>query len=277
MGNFLKNSTTLIKHMTQVLCERNRKQPVFPQEGIDVSTASAVMFLLGRLPKTHPNWGDPCLILTKRSVKVKQPGDLCCPGGSLAPRLDMYLAKLFGLPLLPLARWPYWSNWLRHKPKEARMLALFFATAARESFEEMRLNPFGLKILGFLPAQSLVMFDRIIYPLVVWTNRQQRFYPNWEVEKVICIPLRDLLNPENYVRYRLQVNDQSNAGNDALPTNDFPCFRHKYRNENELLWGATYRITTIFLDYIFDFTPPAMRTLAVVNGSLDENYLTGKR
>jgi 8-oxo-dGTP pyrophosphatase MutT (NUDIX family) len=276
MQNLLKNNAVLIGQIIRTLYEKNTKESVFPQKDFDMSTASAVMFLLGRLPKTHPNWGEPCLILTKRSVKVKQPGDLCCPGGSIAPRLDMYLAKLMGLRLLPLARWPYWSNWLRNKPQEARRLALYFATAARESFEEIRLNPFGLKFLGLLPAQSLVMFDRIIYPLVVWTARQQRFYPNWEVEKVVYIPVRDMLNPENYVCYRLRANDRSNAGN-ALATNDFPCFRHKYDNENELLWGATYRITTIFLNYIFEFTPPAIRTLSLVNGSLDENYLTGKR
>ncbi|UCE56201.1 MAG: hypothetical protein JSV31_12370 [Desulfobacterales bacterium] len=276
MENLLKNNNILIEHITHVLYERNGKKPAFPQEGIDLSTASAVMFLLGKLPKTHLNSGKPCLILNKRSVKVKQPGDLCCPGGSITPRLDPYLAKLFGLPLLPLARWPYWSNWQRQKPQEARMLALLFATSVRESFEEMRLNPFGLKFLGLLPSQSLVMFERVIYPLVAWTDRQQRFYPNWEVEKVIYIPLRDLLNSGNYVRYRLQMGGRSNR-DPAVASNDFLCFRHRYRNENELLWGATYRITTVFLEYVFDFTPPEITSLPVVNGSLDENYLTGKR
>lgn len=276
MQNLFKNNSTLIEHIIQVLYERNTSGPVFPQEGIDLTTASAVMFLLGKLPKTHPNAGEPGLILNKRSVKVKQPGDLCCPGGSIAPRLDYYLSWFLKWPFMPLKRWPYWSHWCRQRPQEAQLLALLFATSLRESLEEMRLNPFGVKLLGLLPPQSLVMFDRVIYPVVAWVNHQHRFYPNWEVEKVIYIPLHDLLNPENYVRYRLQMGGLSNPGQTSL-TNDFGGFRFAFQDEPELLWGATYRLTTVFLDYIFGFVPPELTSLPVVNGSLDQDYLTGKR
>jgi hypothetical protein len=275
MQNLIKDNSTLIEHTIRALYERNGSGPVFPPEGIDLTTASAVMFLLGKLPKPHPNAGEPCLILNKRSVKVKQPGDLCCPGGSIAPRLDFYLSGLLKWPFMPLNRWPYWSQWRRRRPQESELLALLFATGLRESLEEMRLNPFGVKFLGLLPPQSLVMFDRVIYPLVAWVNHQHRFYPNWEVEKVIYIPLRDLLNPENYVRYRLQMGGASNPGQ-TLPTNDFGGFRFTFQNESELLWGATYRFTTVFLDYIFYFTPPEITSLPVVNGSLGRYYLTGK-
>jgi hypothetical protein len=276
MQNLLKNNSTLIEHIIRVLCGKNTKEPVFLPEGIDMTTASAVMFLLGRLPKAHRNAGEPALILNKRSGKVKQPGDLCCPGGSIAPRLDSFLSGFLKLPFMPLGRWPYWSHWCRQRPQEAQLLALLFATSLRESLEEMRLNPFGVKFLGLLPSQSLVMFDRVIYPLVAWVNRQHRFYPNWEVEKIIYIPLRDLLNPENYVRYRLQMGGPSNP-RQTSSTNDFGGFRFTFQNESELLWGATYRFTTVFLDYIFGFTPPAITSLPVVNGSLDRDYLTGKQ
>jgi len=265
-----------MEHIIQVLYERNTSGPVFSPEGIDLTTASAVMFLLGKLPKTHPNAGEPGLILNKRSVKVKQPGDLCCPGGSIAPHLDAFLAFILKLPFMPLNRWSYWSHWCHQRPREARLLALLFATCLRESLEEMRLNPFGVKFLGLLPSQSLVMFDRVIYPLVAWVNRQCRFYPNWEVEKVIYIPLRDLLNPENYVRYRLQMGDPSSPGQ-PLPSNDFGGFRFAFQNEPELLWGATYRFTMVFLDYIFGFAPPEINCRPVVNGSLHRYYLTGKQ
>lgn len=275
MQNLLKNNSRLIGNIIRILNERNKKEPVFRPERIDLTTASAVMFLLGKLPKAHPDAGEPALILNKRSHKVKQPGDLCCPGGSIAPRMDFYLSGFLKWPLMPLKRWPYWSHWHCQRPREAQFLALLLATSMRESLEEMRLNPFGVKFLGLLPPQSLVMFERVIYPLVAWVNRQRRFYPNWEVEKVIYIPLRDLLNPENYVRYRLQMGAPSNPRQTSL-TKDFGAFQFVFQNEPELLWGATYRFTMVFLDYVFGFTPPETTSLPVVNGSLDSDYLTGK-
>ncbi len=275
MQSLLENNSTLIEHIMRVLYEKNQKASVFPQDNVELANASAVMFLLGKVPKTLRNTGEPCLILNKRSEKVKQPGDLCCPGGSIAPRWDYYLSRLLKLPFMPLARWPYWPHWCRQRPQGARLLALFLATGLRESVEEMRLNPFALKFLGLLPSQSLVMFDRVIYPLVVWTNRVHRFYPNWEVQKVIYIPLRDLLNSENYVCYRLQMGRPSNPGQ-ASRINSFPGFRFTHQHETELLWGVTYRITTVFLEYIFGFTPPDISSLPMVNGSLDRDYLTGQ-
>jgi len=45
--------------------------------------------------------GDICLILNKRSARVRQAGDLCCPGGRVNPRFDFYAARLLGC----LGRW----------------------------------------------------------------------------------------------------------------------------------------------------------------------------
>jgi len=33
----------------------------------------------------------------------------------------------------------------------------------------------------------------------------------------------------------------------------------------------------LFLEYIFNFHPPALETLPIVEGRLDQNYLTGQR
>jgi len=57
----------------------------------------------------------------------------------------------------------------------------------------------------------------------------------------------------------------------------YPCFRIQLSNSTELLWGATYRIVTIFLDYVFGFKPPAPGETPIIEGSLDQNYLTGHR
>lgn len=268
--NLLQRPPQLIKHIIRRLYERNNQHPVFPSDGIDWQTASAVLFSLGRYPQKGRFAEDPCLILNKRSVNVRQPGDLCCPGGRVSRRLDAGLATLLRLPMLPLARWHYWHHWRKMRPRDAKWLRLLLATGLRESVEEMRLNPFGLDFLGPLPAQPLVMFQRVIYPMVVWVLSQKRFYPNWEVEKIIYIPLRELLNPARYARYQLRFEAQSSAAQ----VNTFPCFRYEKENKAELLWGATYRITAVFLEYVFGFVPPDVNSLPEIHGRLSRAYLS---
>lgn len=274
MLNFSKNTPAFTKQIMRALHERNHHGSVFPKDITNSSSTSAVLFLLGpQYPEKEFSSG-PCLILNKRSPKVKQPGDLCCPGGSMSSRLDLFLAKLLYLPGSPLARWPYWSRWREQRHQDAQSLALLFATSLRESFEEMRLNPLGLKFLGPLPSQRLVMFRRVIYPMVCWISLQKRFFLNREVEKVVYIPLQSLLNPLKYARYRLHIKISRENGKNAN-IEDFPCFLHEHHDESEVLWGATFRITMVFLEIIFGFRPPDTESLPVVHGTLDENYLTG--
>jgi len=236
---------------------------------------SAVMLLLGNLGGGYSRRTEPCLILNKRSDKVRQAGDLCCPGGGIEHRLDSFLAGLLSLPCSPLTAWPYWHQYRRNRPEKGRALALFFAAGLRESFEEMRLNPLSVKLLGPLPRQQLIMFKRAIYPIVGWVNRQKRFYPNWEVEAVVHIPLRSLFVPENYARYRLRFD--SGAGQTASSAiDDYPCFCQPNGGQTEILWGATYRIVMAFMESVFGFTPPAMGGLPVVDGVLDKGYVSGR-
>ena len=264
----LQRPSGLTQQIGDRLHVHNSRQPVFSMEGIDMAAASAVLFLLGRPPgKTnHPE--EPCLILNKRSAGVRQAGDLCCPGGRVSPRLDAGLATLLRLPMLPLSRWPFWPDWRKRRPHNVKWLRLLLATGLRESVEEMRLNPFGLKFLGPLPPQHLVMFQRVIYPMVIWVTRQKRFYPNWEVEKIVSIPLRDLFNPAQYARYRLRIETPSAAEN----VNTFPCFRYEKDDQTEILWGATFRITMVFLNYVFGFSPPDMDSLSEIRGHLSRAY-----
>jgi hypothetical protein len=269
MLNFSKNTSAFTKHIIRVL---HGHDPVFSIGTTNSSSTSAVLFLLGPQYNEKAYSSDPCLILNKRSTKVKQPGDLCCPGGSVSTKLDFYLAKLLYLPGSPLTRWPYWSRWHKQRHQDAQSLALLFATSLRESFEEMRLNPLGLKFLGPLPSQQLVMFRRVIYPMVCWISFQKRFVPNREVEKVVYIPLQSLLNPLKYARYQLQIKKPNETDNNI---EDFPCFLHEQHDESEVLWGATFRITMVFLDIVFGFRPPDIGSLPAVHGTLDENYLTG--
>jgi hypothetical protein len=174
------------------------------------------------------------------------------------------------LPQSPLTRWPHWRDWRRERLRQAEWLRLLLATGLRESVEEMRLNPFGVTFLGPLPVQLLVMFNRVIYPMAVWVSGQKRFYPNWEVAKIVYIPLRNLFDPTQYARYHLRI--QNPSAGDIL--NTFPCFRYEKAGEAEILWGATYRITIGFLKRVFDFEPPDMHSLPEIQGRLGKSYLS---
>ncbi len=276
MVKLLNNKSDLVNHIIHVLHERFDREPITSPDAVDPLAAAAVLLLLSHKSCNNKGPGQPCLVLNKRSLRVRQPGDICCPGGSVAPLVDPYFARLLSLPFVSLDRWKYWRQWKKSKSPVARLLALFWATGLRESFEEMRLNPFGVRFLGPLPPQPLVMFQRTIYPSVAWINRQKRFFPNWEVEKVVDIPLVDLLNPANYAQYRLRRIPAGDA--ESINTiRHFPCFRFQLSNDTEVLWGATYRIVTLFLDYTFNFKPPSLGEIPIIEGSLDQNYFTGHK
>ena len=235
--------------------------------------ASAVLFLLGcNCPPAEKEVVEPCLILNKRSSRVRQPGDLCCPGGSIAPRIDPLLARLLRLPASPLRRWKYWPYWRKNQSRQSRALAVLFATGLRESLEEMRLNPLGVDFLGPLPPENLVMFRRTIYPLVCWVRQQKQFTLNWEVERIVSIPLGDLLDPTRYARFRLRIDVPSDAAR-VNGVRDFACFEHRRDGKPERLWGATFRIAMQFLEMVFGFQPPPLESLPTVEGRIDENYI----
>jgi hypothetical protein len=264
----LKRPALLTKQIVDRLHIHNSRQPIFTMEGPDLATASAVLLLLGQQPEKANHPEELCFIFNKRSANVRQSGDLCCPGGRVSPHLDALLAKLLRLPMLPLARWPFWRGWRKQQPHNANRLRFLLATGLRESVEEMRLNPFGLKFLGPLPPQHLVMFQQVIYPMVIWVTRQKRFYPNWEVEKIVCIPLRDFFNPAQYARYRLRIETPSRGEY----VNTFPCLRYEKEDKAEILWGATFRITMVFLNYVFGFSPPDFDSLPEIRGHLSPVY-----
>ena len=236
MLNHPEDTSAFIKRVTDALDEYNHDYPMFSGNIGNSSGASAVLFLLGLECGENGSSFKPCLILNKRSLKVKQPGDLCCPGGSISSYLDSFLAKLLYLPGSSLSKWPLWHKWRKEKQRQAGKLALLFAASLREGFEEMRLNPFGVKFLGPLPPQQLVMFQRVIYPMVCWISGQKRFSPNWEVAEIIYIPLRELLMHSNYACYRLNIKTHQENQKTAM-VKDFPCFLHKDNDRVEKLWA----------------------------------------
>ena len=232
---------------------------------------SAVLFLITphqTRPDRHP---EPCLLLNKRSAKVLQPGDLCCPGGGVE-RIDRWLAPLMFWPMSPLRRWPLWKKWRRDHPRTADELATLLTAGLREGWEEMRLNPLKVRFLGCLPVQQLVMFDRHIYPLVVHVGKHCNLVPNWEVERIIHIPLRRLMDRENYARYSLSSHTRQGV---SRRWEYFPCFVHQGRNGREVLWGATFRIAMDFMRIVLGFELAGMDQTPVINRRLARTYLSG--
>ena len=272
----LSDFKRLIPAITAALYDHASTAPLYDAAAGDLAATSAVLLLLGRCRPEQGGASEACLVLNKRSAAVRQSGDLCCPGGGVAPRFDFGVARILGLPIGPLGRWPFWRRWRRKKPSEGRWLALYYATALREAFEEMRLNPLRVRFLGPLPPQRLVLFRRLIYPLAAWVPHQQRFKPNREVERILRVPLRSLLSPENYVRYQLTMAAPAGSPGPA-PVRDVPGFRWRAAHGTELLWGATYRITMTFLKIAFGFAPPEIAHLPRVTGCLTEGYLAGER
>jgi 8-oxo-dGTP pyrophosphatase MutT (NUDIX family) len=269
MLKVLKNRETLKAHISRVLYERTKEARLYPPDIATSLMTSSVLFLMGEQCDDGRSSGDPCLVFNKRSARVRQAGDLCFPGGRINPHLDVFLSRFLKWPLSPLVRWPYWPQWRNVRKEEARRLSIVLATSLRESVEEMRLNPLGLTFLGPMPPSALSMFQRVLYPMVVWINRQKHFFPNWEVEKIVRIPLKNLLVPDAYACYRIRFVHREKG----TYVQDFPCFNHE--RDKEILWGVTYRIVMAFLEFVFQFTPPALESLRVVRGVMKKTYLNG--
>lgn len=274
--SLLEDPGALQAHMAEVLSVRCGEETLFRNEDRSrkVRTSSVLLLLCRRVlePGGAP---EVCVILNKRSGAVKQPGDLCCPGGAVEPRSDPWFAKLMTLPGSTLSRWQCWGSLKRRQPLEAEFLSLLLAAGFRESWEEMRLNPFGLHFLGPLPSQCLVLFRRVIHPMVVWVSRQKKFTLSWEVERIVEIPLRDLLNPFNYAVHRLYIPPHLEWRFRGKMV-DFPCFLHTCGEKADLLWGVTFRIVTLLLELVFGFLPPDPVGLPLVPTSLREEYVNGK-
>lgn len=265
-----KKTDTFIEHIT---CAIYPNIAQIDETIPNLKKTSAVLFLLGMSPSSHPDPLTPSVILTKRSQQVKQPGDLCCPGGSLTYPIDRIIASLLLGLEFPFRRWKYRRQWKKDYKKQVRSTAIYLAAGIREGFEEISLNPFDIQFLGVLPYQQLVMFQQKIYPFVAWVSHQKKFLLSREVEKVVWIPIRYLLNPKNYARYCIEM--PSNGFPKRIV--EYPCVLYKTSHEEERLWGATYRIAMAFLQLVFDFSPPTLETLPQIFGTLDMTYLTGKK
>jgi hypothetical protein len=266
----LNNPIELMGHVESRL-DRDGITDGWARADLDGIQGSAVLFLLTQHRIAPGQEAETCLLLTKRSRRVLQPGDLCCPGGGIALG-DKIVAGFMPLPLIPFHRWLRWLRWRVRRRRPAHRVMQVWAAGLRESWEEMRLNPLRVSLLGPLPVQQLIMFRRLIFPLAAWVPAYLHLKPNREVARIVHVPLRRLLDPGNYRRFRLSLN----SGGIAIGRqNEFPCFIHQGRQGTEILWGATFRITMDFLRIALDFNCPEMNALPVVRARRDPAYFNG--
>ncbi len=216
------------------------------------------------------------LQLIKRSSEVPQPGDLSCPGGMLHPVTDPLLKHLLCTGVTPILRGKALELARARGPAAYNRIALFLTNAVREAWEEVRLNPFNIRFLGPLPSRELYVFSRIIFPVVGLVKTHWRLRPNWEVERIVEIPLAAFFEPENYGTLKVEVESKVSFRHQVEPIRDFPCFLYTPPGgTEEILWGATMFIIMNFLEIVFGFTLPEVNSNRVVRKSLRPDYATG--
>ncbi len=221
------------------------------QTNTDTAAAAAAVLIALR---TGVN-GKHEILLTRRSHKVAQPGDYSFPGGHIDHLPDTLLAGI--LRTLPTGR-----NIYRTRQKSSYLLA---AAAVREAWEEIRLNPFRLKLIGQLPLRELVNFRKAIHPVLAFTTQSDGFRCNDEVEELIFVQIDDLLNSNHYSALRVNL---PGGPKETI------CFHPP--GAPHFIWGATLFILLDFLYRAFDFTPPERENLPLVEYTLPEGYLPGE-
>lgn len=226
------------------------------------------------------NWGEAgpgeyVFLLNKRSKQVLQPGDLCAPGGGIHPFWDSFTQKILQFKLLPRVGGPG-LKLAKKRGKEVYEKILFLlGNALRESWEELRLSPFNVEFLGPLPTYSLSSRRWIIFPLVGRVKHSWQPKLSWEVEKIVPIPLSAFFKPGNYAVYSLEVPEKLVAQGIPSPW-EFPCLVHREKGEEEILWGATFKVIQTFFQIVLGFSLPYPDGGQVIRRPLASNYLTGR-
>ncbi|MFH1491682.1 MAG: CoA pyrophosphatase [Pseudomonadota bacterium] len=237
----------------------------------DPWSASGVLLLL----EFDPQEKAYTIILNKRSSYVQQPGDLCCPGGRTGSIGDKTLGWLLQKTLMPFLR-PAAVRGLQGKDKpERKILSMVLVGVLRESWEEMRLPPWKVEYLGALPTHRLQNFPNIIFPMVGRIRGPWQASPNWEVDKILRVPLRTFFNPENYALYSPRIPD---AQRDKAEVTwlELPCMVVGVDGTEEILWGATFGIIRDFLHRVMDMPLNIMRPARVIERDLPVHYFTGR-
>ena len=224
-------------------------------------------------PGSSTSEGSFLFQLIKRSHRVPQPGDLSFPGGMLHPVLDRILRPLLTHGPFSILRGNARKYAVSQNADAFKLISLFLTNALRESWEEIRLPPSRVFFLGPLPTYKLVLFRRTIFPVAGFVENPGLLHPNWEVEKIVEIPLSSFYQKENFGCYQVDAGDP-----DGKKPLQYPCLiHHDPDGGEEVLWGATFNIIVQFLGIVLDYRLPEWKKGPVIKRSLKSDYLTGRR
>jgi len=191
------------------------------------------------------------VLLIKRSAKVSQPGDLSFPGGIFSPWQDHLLKYMISLGITPLFKGKDSLLFKNMDHGTQRFMVRFLATAVREAWEEIGINPFNLTYLGSFNSYTLNVFPSIIFPSVCHVKEKQLYRLSDEVAQVIPLPFSLLFDDSFYYRLHIYRNQDSDI------SKEFPCLCFPdERGENHILWGATFFLLMTFLQTVYGFRTP---------------------
>jgi 8-oxo-dGTP pyrophosphatase MutT (NUDIX family) len=219
--------------------------------------------------------GEYVFLLSKRSKRIPQGGDLCAPGGRIHLFWDSIFQRLLQTGFLPGTKEMRLRLARSRERKLYELILFFWSNALRESWEELRLNPFNVEFLGPLTTYRLQSRRWIIFPLVGRIKNAWQPKISWEVEKVIAIPFKAFFQPEQYAICKLENSEETSQENRR--SREFPCLIIGEKGKEEILWGATYNIIRQFLNLVIDQPLPSPDGQRVIHRPMALNYYTGSR
>jgi 8-oxo-dGTP pyrophosphatase MutT (NUDIX family) len=247
-----------------------RGKEIRAQEAMGVHISTSGVILLLRFSEANGYE----MVLTKRSARVVQPGDLSFPGGH-THRVDSYRGFLIAAGLLPCVRGGGLAPGRRSADRDGfRIAADYLATALRETREETGIPARVIRYLGSLPSYGMVSFRRVIYPAVGVVVGPFTECLSWEVERVVVIGLSELYDPARFAWIRFDVPDDIRSASGRSDWN-FPCFVSGQGADREILWGATFNIVLTFLWIVLGFPLPDIPKDRRVSKEIPDNYFTG--
>ena len=190
-------------------------------------------------------------------------------------RLERILGYLLGRNLIPRA----WAGPFRRLPclpgMEREIFSVILAGVLRESWEEMGLNPCNVEYLGGLPTHRVQSFPRYIFPVVGRIKKPWKERLNWEVERIVRVPLRMFFDVDNYAMYSqiLPMPLREKAGMDRW---ELPCLVIREDGRDEILWGATFRILLHFVQTVTDLSIAKLNPQRRIDRDLPPDYFTGR-
>lgn len=106
----------------------------------------------------------------------------------------------------------------------------YTATALRETYEELGVDPHKVNIIGRLTELYIPVSNFMVHPIIGYTDMPPKFCPNpSEVANIIEVPVNELLHDSNIDKFN-------------FTTNGFNVTAPYFNGKGHKIWGATAMI-----------------------------------